>query len=106
MRPPPEPGRDFQNRTHRQTVANSRKNCAGPLCSRATPRSRPFLARFFPVVLHGIDRIIANTAFIKNLAGTGIEMKSDMSESFPFTSLRYQWQIAVAGQQQSCVVFF
>ena len=48
MRPPPEPGRDFQNRVRGQTLANPRKNCAGPLRGRATPGLRPFLARLFP----------------------------------------------------------
>ncbi len=52
MRPPPEPGRDFQNRVCRQTLANPRKNCSGPLCSGTSPRLRPFLARLFPIVLH------------------------------------------------------
>src|SRR4029077_4973521 len=52
MRPPPEPGRDFQNRARGQTLANSRKNCAGPLRGRAAPRLRPFLARLFPIILH------------------------------------------------------
>src|SRR6478736_5393051 len=52
MCPPPEPWRDFQNRSRRQTLANPRKNCAGPLRGRAAPRLRPFLARFFPIVLH------------------------------------------------------
>ena len=49
MRPPPEPWRDFQNRFRRQTLANPRKNCAGPLRGRAAPRLRPFLARLFPI---------------------------------------------------------
>src|SRR6476620_11235316 len=52
MRPPPEPRRDLQNGSHRQTVANPGKNCAGPLRGRAAPRLRPFLARLFPIVLH------------------------------------------------------
>src|SRR4030095_16518756 len=55
MRPPPEPGSDFQNRPRRQTLANSRKNCAGPLRGRAAPGFRPFLACLFPVVLHRIE---------------------------------------------------
>ena len=54
MRPPPEPGGNFQNRIRRQTLANARKNRAGPLRARAAPRFRPFLARLFPVVLHRI----------------------------------------------------
>src|SRR5439155_24968731 len=66
MRPPPEPGRDFQNRTRRQTLANPRKNCAGPLRGRAAPRLRPFLARLFPIVLHGRTAIIAETHSSKN----------------------------------------
>src|SRR6478672_5363880 len=49
MRPPPEPGRDFQNCPRRQTLANPRKNCAGPLRARVTPWFRPFLARLFPI---------------------------------------------------------
>src|ERR1044071_4375528 len=67
MRPPSKSGRDFQDRAYRQTVVYPRKNCAPPLRGRAAPRSRPFLARFFPVVLHGIDRIIANPALIEML---------------------------------------
>src|SRR6476659_5326212 len=54
MRPSSEPGRDFQNRARRQTLANPRKNCADPLRGRTAPRFRPFLARLFPVVLHRI----------------------------------------------------
>src|SRR6266536_2975860 len=63
MRPPPEPGRDFQNRTRRQTLANPRKNCAGPLCSGTAPRLRPFLARLLPIVFHllGMVRTIRGT---------------------------------------------
>src|SRR5438876_419695 len=56
MRPPPEPGCDFQNRARRQTLANPRKNCAGPLRGRAAPRLRPFLARLCPIVLHAVER--------------------------------------------------
>ena len=52
MRPPPKPRRNFQNRARRQTLANPRKNCAGPLRGRAAPRLRPLLTRLFPVVLH------------------------------------------------------
>src|SRR6476646_6787729 len=58
MRPPPEPGRDFQNRPYRQTVANPRKNCAGPLRGIAAPRLRPFLARLCPIVLHQIRAVV------------------------------------------------
>jgi len=61
MRPPSEPGRDFQNRARRQTLANPRKNCADPLRGRTAPRFRPFLARLFPVVLHQIkNRFMAS----------------------------------------------
>src|SRR5882757_9959560 len=65
MRPPHEPGRDFQDRTRRQTLANPGKDCAGPLCSRATPRSRPFLACLSPIVLHRMAAIIADTPLTK-----------------------------------------
>src|SRR6266550_6246069 len=65
MRPPPEAGRDFQNRARRQTLANPGKDCAGPLCSRATPRSRPFLACLSPIVLHRMAAIIADTPLTK-----------------------------------------
>lgn len=37
MRPPPETGRNFQNRARWQKLANSRKNCALPLCSGTAP---------------------------------------------------------------------
>ena len=61
MRPPSEPGRDFQNRIRRQALANAWKNCADPLRGRTAPRSRPFLARLFPVVLHRIrNRFMAS----------------------------------------------
>src|SRR5262245_26720724 len=61
MRPPPEAGGDFQNRARWQTLANPRKNCAGPLRSRAAPRFRPFLARLSPVVCHGFkNRFMAS----------------------------------------------
>lgn len=56
MRPPPEPGGDFQNRARRQTLANPRKNCAGPLRGRTAPRFRPFLPGLFPVVLHRMEK--------------------------------------------------
>ncbi len=49
MRPPPKPGRDLQNCCGGQTVADPRKNCAGPLRGRATPRLRPFLSRLSPI---------------------------------------------------------
>ena len=65
MRPPTEPGRDFQNRACRQTLPNSRKNCAGPLRGRATPRFRPFLARLFPIVLHRMAAMIADMPLTK-----------------------------------------
>src|SRR5215831_14017763 len=54
MCPPAEPGSDFQNRAGRQTLANARKNCAGPLRGRAAPRFRPFFAGLAPIVLHRI----------------------------------------------------
>ena len=61
MRPSPEPRRDFQNRARRETLANPRKNCAGPLRGRTSPRFRPFLACLFPVVLHRIkNRFMAS----------------------------------------------
>ncbi len=61
MRPSSEPGSDFQNRVRRQTLANPRKNCAGPLRGRTSPRFRPFLACLFPVVLHRIkNRFMAS----------------------------------------------
>src|SRR5436309_12665691 len=56
MRPPPEPGCDFLNRARRQTLANPRKNCAGPLRGRAAPRLRPFLARLWPIVITAVER--------------------------------------------------
>src|SRR5258707_3928632 len=72
MRPPPEAGRDFQNRTRWQTLADPRKNCVGPLRGRAAPRLRPFLARFFPIVLHRMNATIADMPLTK-MAGGGIE---------------------------------
>ena len=54
MRPSPESGCNFQNRAGWQTIANPRRNCAGPLRSRTAPRCGPFLARLFPVVLHQV----------------------------------------------------
>src|SRR5438093_13248007 len=87
MRPPPEPGRDFQNRTRRQTLANPRKNCAGPLRGRAAPRLRPFLPRLFPIVLHGRTAIIAETHSSKN--GWGRNRTAD-----PFQAV-FCWSKAV-----------
>ena len=55
MRPASEPRSDFQNRSRRETLANSRKNCAGPLRGRAAPRFRPFLSRLSPVVIHRME---------------------------------------------------
>src|ERR1700747_2156800 len=55
MGPSSEPRPDFQNRVRWQTLANPRKNCAGPLCPRAAPRLRPFLARLSPIVVHLIE---------------------------------------------------
>ena len=55
MRPPPEPGSDFQNGASRQTLANPWKNCSGPLRGRAAPRFRPFLARLSPIVFHRME---------------------------------------------------
>src|SRR6476619_572182 len=69
MGPPSEPWRDFQNRACRQTLANPRKNCAGPLRGRAAPRLRPFLARLFPIVLHRIVRSINRYELIKKWLG-------------------------------------
>ena len=65
IRPPPEPGRDFQNRARRQTLANPRKNCVSPLRGRAAPWLRPFLARLFPIVLHRMAAMIADMRLTK-----------------------------------------
>ena len=75
IRPPPEPRRDFQNRTRRQTLANPRKNCAGPLRSRAAPRLRPFLARLFPI----------GTSFIEWLGAESNRRHVDFQSMFPTT---------------------
>src|SRR5437763_12388384 len=60
MRPPSEPGCNFQNRGRRQEIANAGKNGAGPLCGRSAPRRRPFLARLSPIVLHRMTRTDAS----------------------------------------------
>ena len=52
MRPPSEAWRNFQNRASRQTIANTRKNCAVSLRMRGAPWVRPFLARLVPIVFH------------------------------------------------------
>src|SRR6266478_6102470 len=68
MRPSSKAGRNFQDRPSRQTIANARKNCAGPLGGGTAPRGRPFLARLSPIVLHGMARTI-NDAFVLNTFG-------------------------------------
>ncbi len=57
VRPPPETGRNFQNRADRQKLANTRENCSVPLRSGTAPRRRPFLARLFPIVFHSLEPI-------------------------------------------------
>jgi len=72
MRPPPESRRDFQDRAGWQALTNTRKDCARPLRSGTAPWRRPFLARLFPIVLHGIVGTI-NRPINQEMAGAGIE---------------------------------
>ena len=52
VRPASKAGRDFQNGSSRQTITDPRQNGPEPLRRRRSPRCRPFLAGFFPVVFH------------------------------------------------------
>ena len=52
VRPASKAGRDFQNGSTRQTITDPRQNGPEPFRGRRSPRRRPFLAAFFPVVFH------------------------------------------------------
>src|SRR5262245_20705176 len=92
MRPSSEPGRDFQNRVRRQTLANPRKNCAGPLGSRAAPRFRPFLAGLFPVIFHllatGSKRFLRYFSTQRNVTKT---LPLLHGNSFAYHSFHVKW---------------
>src|SRR6266404_7776653 len=62
MRPSSKAGRNFQDRPGRQTIANPWKDRAGPLRGGSAPRLRPFLARLFPIVFHGVTGTIKHSS--------------------------------------------
>ena len=62
MCPSPESRRNFQNRAGWQAITNTRKDGAGPLRGGTAPRRGPFLARLFPIVLHGVAGTITHSS--------------------------------------------
>jgi len=86
VRPSTETGRDFQNRADWQAMANARENRRRPLRGGAAPGGRPLLARFVPIVLHGITRPIDDDAFITVWLPGSHQILSAVRSTWPYTA--------------------